>query len=141
MAWYRGRENGNALADVLTDKHNFSGKTPITFARRLEDHGSHAWLPGEASNDHCTFGEGVLVGYRHFDAHAISPLWPFGFGLSYTLFELSDIRLVERGTVGNGAVATVHARVENVGQRDGQEVVQGYTSSPRRSVRREAGSL
>ncbi|KAL4746457.1 glycosyl hydrolase family 3 C-terminal domain-containing protein [Aspergillus terricola var. indicus] len=78
MAWYQGQENGQALAQALLGHCNFSGKLPITFSRRLEDHSSHSW-PGEAAQDCNTFGEEVLVGYRHFDAHGVSPLWAFGF--------------------------------------------------------------
>jgi beta-glucosidase len=129
MAWYQGQENGNALADALLGHSNFSGKTPITFPHQIEDHGSDAWFPGEAANDHCTFGESVLVGYRHFDTHAISPLWPFGFGLSYTRFEVSQISLRRPEEASSDTpVTTVHARVANHGQRDGREVVQVYVT-------------
>ncbi|PLB48748.1 glycoside hydrolase [Aspergillus steynii IBT 23096] len=129
MAWYQGQENGEALAQALLGHCNFSGKLPITFPRRLEDHGSHAWFPGEAAQDRNTLGEGVLVGYRHFDAREIRPLWPFGFGLSYTRFELADIRV--SGTlsaVSPESRVLVHVRVVNVGGCDGQEVVQVYVA-------------
>ncbi|KAL4903990.1 hypothetical protein BDW74DRAFT_185726 [Aspergillus multicolor] len=129
MAWYQGQENGQALANALLGQCNFSGKLPITFPRRLEDHGSHAWFPGEAAQDRNTFGEGVLVGYRHFDAHGIPPLWEFGFGLSYTRFALEDIRISGDLSVASPAsTATVHATITNTGDRDGQEVVQVYVS-------------
>ncbi|RAL13450.1 putative beta-glucosidase precursor [Aspergillus homomorphus CBS 101889] len=129
MAWYQGQENGEALAQALLGHCNFSGKLPITFPRRLEDHGSNAWFPGEAAQDRNTFGEGVLVGYRHFDAQGIPPLWPFGFGLSYTRFELADIHIT--GTLSAAlpkSKVLVHARVANAGSRDGQEVVQVYVA-------------
>ncbi|KAJ6023664.1 hypothetical protein N7540_004461 [Penicillium herquei] len=66
QAWYQGQENGNALADALTGKVNFSGKLPITFPRRIEDHPSHPFPP-DALNDKADYGEGILIGYRHFD--------------------------------------------------------------------------
>ncbi|KAE8420932.1 putative beta-glucosidase precursor [Aspergillus pseudocaelatus] len=128
MAWYQGQENGNALADALLGHCNFSGKTPITFPRQLEDHGSHAWFPGQAANDSCEFGEQVLVGYRHFDKHGIKPLWPFGYGLSYTRFEVSDIRLEGNMTTTTSSTISVHARISNVGDQGGSEVVQVYVS-------------
>ncbi|KAL6230151.1 hypothetical protein BDW75DRAFT_234618 [Aspergillus navahoensis] len=129
MAWYQGQENGQALAQALLGHCNFSGKLPITFPRRLEDHGSNDWFPGEAAQDRNTFGEGVLVGYRHFDAQGVPPLWPFGFGLSYTRVELADIRI--RGALSVSSPRSrvlVHARVANVGNVDGQEVLQVYVS-------------
>ncbi|GMG26386.1 unnamed protein product [Aspergillus oryzae] len=128
MAWYQGQENGNALADALLGHCNFSGKTPITFPRQLEDHGSHAWFPGQAANDSCEFGEQVLVGYRHLDKHGINPLWPFGYGLSYTRFEVTDIRLDGHITTAPASTISIHARVSNVGEQDGSEVVQVYVS-------------
>jgi beta-glucosidase-like glycosyl hydrolase len=127
LAWYQGQENGHALTDVLLGVCNFSGKTPITFPRRLEDHGSSAWFPAEAARDRSVFGEKVLVGYRWFDEQEIVPLWPFGFGLSYTSFKLSDVRLSAAMTTTSSQIV-VHARVANVGARDGHEVVQVYVS-------------
>ncbi|KAF7595578.1 hypothetical protein BBP40_005613 [Aspergillus hancockii] len=128
MGWYQGQENGNALADALLGHCNFSGKTPITMPHRLEDHGSHPWFPGQAANDYCEFGEGILVGYRHFDKHGIQPLWPFGYGLSYTRFELSDIRIEGQMTISTPSTITIRARVANTGEVDGSEVVQVYVS-------------
>ncbi|PYH83371.1 putative beta-glucosidase precursor [Aspergillus uvarum CBS 121591] len=129
MAWYQGQENGQALAQALLGHCNFSGKLPITFPQRFEDHGSHAWFPGEAAQDRNTFGEEVLVGYRYLDIQGIPPLWSFGFGLSYTRFELEDIRI--SGTISVSSPETrvsIHARVLNVGGCDGQEVVQVYVA-------------
>ncbi|OJJ97681.1 hypothetical protein ASPACDRAFT_1858413 [Aspergillus aculeatus ATCC 16872] len=130
MAWYQGQENGQALAQALLGHCNFSGKLPITFPQRLEDHGSSAWFPGEAAQDRNTFGEEVLVGYRHLDARGIPPLWSFGFGLSYTRFELADIRISGTLSVVSSSEnrVSVHARVLNVGVCDGQEVVQVYVA-------------
>ncbi|KEY74754.1 hypothetical protein S7711_06656 [Stachybotrys chartarum IBT 7711] len=128
-AWYQGQENGNALADVLLGRVNPSGKLPITFPRRLEDHGSYKWFPGDAENDYSEYGEGILVGYRWFDAKDIEPLWPFGYGLSYTNFTISDI--AASGTVNSSDVSsgvTISAKVTNEGSIPGAEVVQVYAS-------------
>ncbi|KAI1098662.1 beta-glucosidase B [Jackrogersella minutella] len=129
-AWYQGQENGNALADVLLGSVNPGGKMPVTFPRRLEDHGSHPWFPGDAERDYAEYGEGVLVGYRWFDAKSIQPLWPFGFGLSYTSFEVADVRV--DGTIqteGACSKGVISATVKNTGAFDGAEVVQVYISS------------
>ncbi|KAI0386745.1 beta-glucosidase B [Hypomontagnella monticulosa] len=129
-AWYQGQENGNALADVLFGRVNPSGKMPVTFPRRLEDHGSHPWFPGDVERDYAEYGEGVLVGYRWFDAKNIEPLWPFGFGLSYTSFDVSDVKVdgsIRAGEVGSRAI--VSATVTNTGAVDGAEVVQVYMAA------------
>ncbi|RDH30891.1 putative beta-glucosidase precursor [Aspergillus welwitschiae] len=141
MAWYQGQENGHALAAALLGDCDFSGRLPITFPRRLEDHGSNAWFPGEAAQDRNTFGEGVRVGYRHFDAQGIPALWPFGFGLSYTQFQLTNIRVCGRveGRSPESQPVLIQARVCNVGGRDGQEVVQVYVA-PSAGIR-EAGEM
>ncbi|GLB05532.1 hypothetical protein AtubIFM57258_000821 [Aspergillus tubingensis] len=130
QAWYQGQENGNALADILLGKVNPSGKLPVTFPHRLEDHGSHPWFPGNPVTDQATYGEGVFVGYRWADAQHIEPLWPFGFGLSYTSFQISDVRV--EGAIGvtdQTEQATVHATVTNTGLVAGKEVLQLYISS------------
>lgn len=128
FGWYQGQENGHALADALLGKCNFSGKTPITFPRQLDEHGSSAWFPGDAAQDHAVIGEKVLVGYRWFEEKQISPLWPFGFGLSYTSFTLSDIHISGTMSSCSASFITVHARVTNTGKVNGHEVVQVYVS-------------
>lgn len=127
-AWYQGQECGNALADVIFGVTNPSGKLPVTFPKRLEDHGSHEWFPGDAENDQVLYGEGVLVGYRWFDATGIEPLWPFGFGLSYTSFSITDIVLEGSVCAGGAHGATVKATVTNTGNVGGSEVIQVYVS-------------
>jgi beta-glucosidase-like glycosyl hydrolase len=125
MAWYQGQENGKALANALVGECNFSGKTPITFPKTLGDHGSSAWFPGDAANDHSTFGEEVMVGYRHFEKNHIEPLWPFGFGLSYATFKVADISLKDTKV---SDTLSISAHVKNTGDCDGHEVVQVYLS-------------
>ena len=128
-AWYQGQENGNAIADVLFGKVNPSGKLPITFPRQIEDHGSHKWFPGDAEKDFAEYGEGVLVGYRWFDAMSIEPLFPFGFGLSYTTFVLQGASVSSYISVDGATQAKVSVEVMNTGSLDGSEVVQLYLSS------------
>ncbi|KAM0418609.1 hypothetical protein ACHAPT_012412 [Fusarium lateritium] len=125
MAWYQGQENGRALTNALLGRCSFSGKLPITIPKRLGDHGSSAWFPGEAgTHDRCTFGEGIMFGYRHFERYSIQPQWPFSHGLSYTRFTVSDIRVST--TVSAALAVTVY--VTNTGDRDGHEVIQVYIS-------------
>lgn len=132
QAWYQGQENGNALAETLLGLQNFSGKLPVTFPKRIEDHGSYPHFPGDAENDRSEYGEGVLVGYRHFQKHGIQPLWPFGFGLSYTRFELSNAQVTGIVSKSQGSCAVVAVDVTNVGQYDGHEVVQVYIAPSQR---------
>lgn len=130
-AWYQGQENGNALADVLLGHVSPSGKLPVTFPTRLEDHGSHRWFPGDAERDYAEYGEGVLVGYKWFDAKDIQPLWPFGFGLSYTAFQITDAKVKGAIKLDGSATAIISVTVTNTGAYDGAEVVQVYaTPSP-----------
>ncbi|KAF2795975.1 glycoside hydrolase family 3 protein [Melanomma pulvis-pyrius CBS 109.77] len=128
QAWYQGQETGNAIADVLFGKANPSGKLPITFPIRLEDHGSHKWFPGDVDNDRAEYGEGTLIGYRWFDKHQIQPAWEFGYGGSYTTFALADIKSC--GTIGaeSGTVVTISVSVTNNGDVAGAEVIQVYAS-------------
>jgi beta-glucosidase len=125
QAWYGGSEAGPALAAVLFGDANPSGKLPCTFPHKLSDSPAHAsglarQFPGENGVEH--YDEGLLVGYRWYDTKKIEPLFPFGFGLSYTAFTYSNLRV----TPGPGATATVECEVTNTGARDGAEVVQVY---------------
>ena len=115
-------EGGNALAAMLFGDVNPSGKLSCTFPKRLEDSPAHALgnYPGKDGTVH--YEEGLLVGYRWFDAKKIEPLFPFGFGLSYTRFEYSDLHLKPSAA----GVVTAEFTVSNVGSRDGAEVAQLY---------------
>src|ERR1039457_6453669 len=92
-AWYPGEEDGNAVAAVLLGAVNPSGKLPLTFPRKLEDTlaSKPNQFPGDGTNVH--YSEGLEVGYRAYTVHNVSPLFPFGFGLSYTTFRFDDLRV------------------------------------------------
>ena len=92
-AWLGGQAGGGAIADALTGKINPSGKLSETFPARLEDTPAFPDFPG--LNKEANYGEGIFIGYRYYDTKKIEPLFPFGFGLSYTTFSYSDLR-VER---------------------------------------------
>jgi beta-glucosidase len=125
--FYGGQGVGTAIARLLFGDANPSGKLPVTFPKSLADVPAHtaAQWPGNGSNA-VQYSEGLKVGYRWYDAQNIAPLFPFGFGLSYTTFGFSGL------TVGalSGGQADVSATVTNTGTRAGTEVVQLYVGQP-----------
>ena len=121
--WYDGQEQGNALADVLFGDVNPSGKLPTTFPVRLEDNPAYINYPGE--NGKVYYGEGIFVGYRYYEKKDVTPLFPFGHGLSYTKFKYSNLRLSAKSIMPNDTV-TVKVDVTNTGKVAGKEVVQLY---------------
>ena len=157
LAWQAGQEGGNSVADVLSGKVSPSGKLPMTWPVRLEDHASSANFPraeqfglnlstfsGEAEAerepvelwDYTHYGEGIFVGYRWFDYQNITPSYPFGYGLSYTTFEYSNAKAVN----ADGQIS-VTVDVRNAGAAEAKEVVQlyaannGYVDMPVRQLR------
>ncbi|KAH7376892.1 glycoside hydrolase superfamily [Plectosphaerella cucumerina] len=139
-AWYQGQECGNAVADILLGDVNPCGKLPVTFPRRIEDHGSHRWFPGDPETDRAKYGEGILVGYRWFDAREIQPLWAFGYGLSYTTFELEGASSAPCSGPQGEPGWSVRVTLSNTGPCDGSEVIQAYvtSSSEIHQLRRDA---
>jgi beta-glucosidase len=124
QAWYPGQEGGRAIADILTGAVNPSGKLPISYGARVEDSASFGNFPG--SNGKVDYAEGIFVGYRWFDSKGVAPLFPFGFGLSYTSFTYSKIR-IDRTDDG---LCSVTFSVTNNGSRDGDEISEVYVSPP-----------
>jgi beta-glucosidase len=130
-AWYPGESNGTALASVLFGATDPSGHLPVTFPASLSQVPAHtkAQFPGVNGKVHYT--EGIDVGYRWYDAKHLTPMFPFGFGLSYTSFRFSHLRIAAPGHHGHlGVGVRVTARVTNTGQRAGSDVVQLYLSDP-----------
>ncbi|SMG53613.1 beta-glucosidase family protein [Paraburkholderia susongensis] len=122
-AWYPGVQGGQGIADILFGDVNPSGKLPITFPRQEAD------LPQptiDANNLNVVYSEGLLMGYRWYDAKNIDPLFPFGYGLSYTSFSYSGLRT--RTDHGGNVIATF--TVTNTGSRAGAEVAQVYATLP-----------
>ncbi|KAF4443684.1 hypothetical protein FALBO_17255, partial [Fusarium albosuccineum] len=118
----------NAIADILFGHVSPSGKLPLTFPHKIEDHRSHKWFPGDAINDRAEYSEGILVGYRWFDHKDIQPLWPFGYGLSYTTFSITDAVLKGKVSRAGSSNAAVEVTIANTGGVLGSEVVQLYVS-------------
>ncbi|KAF6521786.1 hypothetical protein HZS61_013314 [Fusarium oxysporum f. sp. conglutinans] len=123
QGWYQGQEAGNALADVLFGIENPSGKLPSTFPKRIEHTPAwHTW-PGE--NHKVLYGEGLYIGYRHYDHAKIEPLFPFGHGLSYTTFEYGRPEISTKTLTPDGEIKITLA-ISNIGARAGAEIVQLY---------------
>lgn len=138
QAWYGGMEAGNALARVLLGDVNPSGKLPYSSPKQLSDSPAHALNAFPGTNGVLKYEEGLLVGYRWFDAKNIEPLFPFGHGLSYTKFDYSNLK-VTTGT--DGAPAMVEFDITNTGQRDGAEVTQVYVQDVQSTLPRPAREL
>ncbi len=137
-ALFPGQECGNAIASVLFGLVNPSGKLPDTFPRRLEDNPAFPNYPG--ANDKVVYGEGIFVGYRHYDAKNVEPLFPFGYGLSYTSFEYSNFK-VSPTKAKAGDEIKVSIDIKNTGKVAGKEVVQVYVSDVTSSVPRPPKEL
>lgn len=119
---YNGNEVGRGLAEALLGDYNPSGKLPATFPVRLQDCPAH--LNWHVDAGRVLYGEDIYVGYRYFDKTETDPLFPFGFGLSYTTFDLSKLD-VKSHSLG---FYDVSVQVKNTGDRSGAEVVQVYVS-------------
>ena len=146
QGWFIGSEAGEALASVLAGDVNPSGKLPFTWYARLEDCGAHAtgsypgtWREGQQIIDE-TYKEDLFVGYRWTDKQNIKPLFPFGYGLSYTTFEISNLRADKREMTADGKL-TVTVDVRNTGSVAGAEVLQLYISDSKSSQPRPVKEL
>lgn len=142
QVWYLGSETGNALADVLIGKTNPSGKLPFTFPVNLEDNAAHHFgqksYPGDGKSQ--TYMEDILVGYRWHDTKDVKPQFAFGFGLSYTQFEIENISVNQKAFAENETIK-VSCTVKNTGKRDGKEVVQVYAGKHKSKVERAQKEL
>ncbi|KAK4688194.1 beta-glucosidase, partial [Tremellales sp. Uapishka_1] len=120
--FFSGNESGNALSDVLFGRVNPFGRLPLTFPKRLEDNPSF----NSFSENKVVYGEGIFVGYPHYDRAAIEPLFPFGHGLSYTTFEYSDLEATAPTDTGDFDVSF---KIANTGSMKGQHTAQIYVSA------------
>jgi beta-glucosidase len=140
QAWYQGQEAGNALADVLLGKVNPSGRLPITFPKRLEDNPSFGNFGDGGEKNQINYTEGVYVGYRHYNTRDIPVLFPFGFGLSYTSFEVGA-PTVDEASFAIGKKITVEVPVKNTGAIKGIETIQAYLAPKKSAVDRPKREL
>ena len=126
-AWYPGQSDGTAIANVLFGTTNPSGHLPVTFPTSLSQVPASTSAQWPGVNGQVQYSEGVDVGYRWYDSKGLTPLFPFGYGLSYTSFSYSNLHI---SSLPQGGAATVTATVTNTGSREGADVAQLYVTDP-----------
>lgn len=134
--WYAGQDGGTALAQVLFGDVNPSGHLPATFERRAQDNPTYNSYYPEAGTNRVVYKEGIFVGYRGYQHDHVEPLYPFGYGLSYTTFKFSNLAVHP-----DGAAATVSFDITNTGSRAGKEVAQVYVSDTHAKIARPEEEL
>lgn len=132
--WFAGTEGGNAIADVLLGNYNPSGKLPVTFPKRWEDCSAYPTYKTFPARTYYT--DDIYVGYRHFDTKNIEPLFPFGFGLSYTTFEYSNLKVIDNGNSFN-----ISFDLKNSGSINGAETAQLYVGEKKPQIDRPTKEL
>ena len=142
MAWYPGQEGGQAIAEILTGKLSPSGKLPISMEKKWEDNPCHDNYyvnaePKSRECNHVEYREGIFTGYRGFDRNGVEPMYPFGYGLSYSTFEFSGLQLAKNAAGGVDVTFTV----KNTGKRKASETAQVYVSDTECSVPRPEKEL
>lgn len=140
LPWQPGQEGGNSVADVFTGKVNPSGKLTMTFPVQYEDTpSSKNWVGTPAENPtSVTYAEGIYVGYRYFNTFNVKPSYEFGYGLSYTDFEISNVKLSSKAFAKKMDVTIT---VKNIGKAAGKEVVQLYLSAPSKNTDKPTSEL
>jgi beta-glucosidase len=139
--WYPGERGGTALAEILFGEVNPSGHLPVTFERRWTDNPVHDSYYTEPGTNRVVYKEGVFVGYRGYEHRHTKPLFPFGYGLSYTTFQYSHLEVQPDGESSSGALYNVTLDVTNAGTRAGADVVQVYVGEANPKVPRPAKEL
>ncbi len=142
QTWYLGSMAGHAIADVISGDVNPSGKLPFSFPVKLEDNAAHHFgetsYPGDGVNQY--YKEDILVGYRWHDTKNIKPLFAFGYGMSYTEFELSNI-LLDKTSYSKEGTIEISCAVSNIGDKSGSEVVQVYIGKANSKIERALKEL
>jgi len=150
LAWQGGQEAGNALAEIISGRVNPSGKLASSFPVHLNDVSSFNNFPGVITDSNAPqspnplagipseeiYQEGIYIGYRYFDTFEVPTSFAFGFGLSYTTFEYTDLKVSQ-----NGEEITVVFQIKNTGKTAGKEVVQLYVSAPKGSLEKPTKEL
>lgn len=145
-AWFPGQQGGQALAEILYGKVNPSGKLPFTIDKRIEDNPTYASYPdpklylGDNALTDMTYSEGIYLGYRGYNKKHAKPLYPFGFGLSYTTYSYSDLHL-SSNVMTPGATVDVKFTITNTGDKAGFEVAQLYIQPVKPAVDRPIREL
>lgn len=134
-----GMAGGKAAADILFGDVNPSGKLPLTFPKHYADTPSYRNFPG--INKKVAYAEDIYVGYRYYDLRGIEPQFPFGFGLSYTRFALSNLHVTPVADIDEGETVQVNIDIKNIGRMAGAEVVQLYISDPESTLEKPVKEL
>jgi beta-glucosidase len=129
-SWYPGQEYGAALAALLFGDANPSGKLPVTFPKSLADVPAHTPAQWPGQDRTVQYSEDIDIGYRWYERRRVQPLFPFGFGLSYTTFAYANISVSKAGKAGG---VSVSFDLTNTGKREGAEVAQVYVALPART--------
>jgi beta-glucosidase len=137
-AWLGGQAGGGAIADVLSGRENPSGKLSESFPARLEDTPCFPDFPGR--NKQANYGEGIFIGYRHYDSRKRVPLFPFGFGMSYTTFAYSNLNVTPI-TINDKQSVLVSFTIKNSGPMAGKEIAQLYVREQNAKVVRPEKEL
>ena len=140
LAWQTGQEGANALVDILNGKVNPSGKLPMSFPMTYSDVPSAKTFPGEPANNpvNAVYNEGIYVGYRYYDTFKVPTAYEFGYGLSYTQFEYSNIQLSSKEFNNE---LTVKMNVKNTGKKEGKETVELYLHAPNVEIEKPVQEL
>jgi beta-glucosidase len=146
QTWYPGQEGGKAAAEILFGEVNPSGHLPATFERRWEDNPVHDNYYPPPGTTKVVYKEGLFVGYRGYEKNGTKPLFPFGYGLSYTTFKYGNLTIkpVDSATKSEGLSAPLYQvsfAVTNTGAREGADVAQVYVAEPNAKVSRPAKEL
>ena len=137
-AWYPGQEGGTAVAQLLFGESDPSGRLPISIERRWEDNATHDSYYPKAGSKKVEYTEGVFVGYRHYDKSTVKPLFPFGYGLSYTSFAYKNLTI---SPVSTDQEVSVAFDVTNTGTRAGADVAEVFVGDQHAPVPRPAKEL
>lgn len=129
--WYAGQEGGTAIADVLFGKVNPSGKLPMTFEKKWEDNPAYNNYYDPNGDKHVTYNEGIFIGYRGYDKLKREVQYPFGSGLSYTDFTVSNLTVSKPDSNGD---ITITSRLSNIGKRAGAQVLQIYVGKTEKGI-------
>jgi beta-glucosidase len=139
-AWYPGQEGGNAVAKILFGDIDPSAKLPVTFEVNKNDNPAFESYPSDDGGESVHYDEGIFVGYRGYDRLGIEPLFPFGFGLSYTRFEYSNLQ-IEPGDPKDPCNVKVSFEIRDTGDRAGAEIAQLYVTPKQPTVERPLKEL
>ncbi len=136
-AWFPGQEGGTAAAEIIFGEINPSGKLPATFENKWSDNPSYNYYYDKDGDKRVAYKEGLFSGYRHYDRAGVKPLFPFGYGLSYTRFQYRNLKVKK----DRGGIFNVQVEVTNSGKMAGHDTIQCYVKDVKASLTRPVKEL